>query len=137
VEHAMNAPTIPVLRPESLVGEALTMANAANARVLLVRFPSGRWMAVERTALERYGEADGRGRKLADVLAADWLPTIHPDQPLDEAIAPVQGRPLVPVVSRIDPGRLEGVLTLDDVLEAYREAGEESDGSRPSVPSRG
>jgi chloride channel protein, CIC family len=134
VEHAMNPPAFPVVRSESLVGEALAMAASANARVLLVRFPSGRWMAVERSQLERYGEADGRGRKLSDVLTADWLPTVHPDQPLDVAIGFAQGRPVVPVVSRVDPGKLEGVLTLDDVLETYREASEDEHSSSHSVP---
>lgn len=134
VEHAMNPPSFPVVRSESLVGEAIAMANSSNARVLLVRFPSGRWMAVERSQLERFGEADGRGRKLSDVLTADWLPTVHPDQPLDVAIGFAQGRPVVPVVSRVDPGKLEGVLTLDDVLETYREASEDGHGSSHSVP---
>jgi CIC family chloride channel protein len=133
VEHAMNPPTFPVVRSESLVGEAVAMANSSNARVLLVRFPSGRWMAVERSQLDRFGEADGRGRKLSDVLTADWLPTVHPDQPLDVAIGFAQGRPVVPVVSRVDPGKLEGVLTLDDVLETYREASDEAHGSSHSV----
>ncbi|MDE3136101.1 MAG: chloride channel protein [Acidobacteriota bacterium] len=134
VEHAMNPPAFPVVRSESLVGEAIAMATSANAHVLLVRFPSGRWMAVERSQLDRYGEADGRGRKLSDVLTADWLPTVHPDQPLDAAIGFVQGRAVVPVVSRVDPGKLEGVLTLDDVLETYKEASNDSRGSSHSVP---
>jgi CIC family chloride channel protein len=122
VEHAMVEPSFPIVRSESLVAEAMAMANSANARMLLVRFPSGRWMTVDRGQLDRFAEGDGQGRKLADVLTADWLPTVHPDQPLDVAIGMAQGRPLVPVVSRVDPGKLEGVLTLDDVLETYREA---------------
>jgi CIC family chloride channel protein len=134
VEHAMNPPAFPVVRSESLVGEAIAMATAANASVLLIRFPSGRWMSLERSQLERYGEADGRGRKLSDVLRADWLPTVHPDQPLDSALGIAQGRPVVPVVSRVDPGKLEGVLTLDDVLETYKEASGDSDSSSHSVP---
>jgi hypothetical protein len=116
------------------VGEAIAMATSSNARVLLVRFPSGRWMAVERSQLEHYGEADGRGRKLSDVLTADWLPTVHPDQPLDAAIGFVQGRAVVPVVSRADPGKLEGVLTLEDILETYKEASDDSRSSSHSVP---
>jgi CIC family chloride channel protein len=128
VEHAMNPPSFPVVRSESLVAEAMAMANSANARVLLVRFPSGRWMTVDRPQLERFSEGDGHGRKLSEVLPTDWLPTVHPDQPLDVAIGLAQGRPVVPVVSRVDPGRLEGILTLADVLETYREASEAEGG---------
>ncbi len=122
VEHAMSSPAFPVVRSESLVGEAMAMANSANAKLLLVRFPSGRWRVINRQQLEQYGEGDGQGRKLADVLTTEWLPTVHPDQPLDVVIGYTQGRPVVPVVSRVDPGKLEGILTLDDVLETYREA---------------
>ena len=59
---------------------------------------------------------------------------MHPDQPLDSALGIAQGRPVVPVVSRVDPGKLEGVLTLDDVLETYKEASGDSDSSSHSVP---
>ncbi len=134
VEHAMNPPWFPVVRSESLVAEAVAMAKSSNARVVLVRFPSGRWMALDRAQLDRYDQGDGHERKLASVMAADWLPTVHPDQPLDSAISFAQTRPVVPVVSRADPGKLEGVLTLKDVLEAYRQAEDEGgDGSRPPV----
>jgi len=135
VEHAMSAPWFPVVRSESLVAEAMAMAKSSNARVVLVRFPSGRWMAADRTQLERLDQGEGHERKLASVMTADWLPTVHPDQPLDSAIGFAQSRPVVPVVSRADPGKLEGVLTLKDVLETFRQEEEEEagDGSRSPV----
>ena len=134
VEHAMNQPWFPVVRSESLVAEAMAMAKSSNARVVLVRFPSGHWMAIDRAQIDRFAQGDGHRRKLADVLTADWLPTVHPDQPLDSAIGHAQSRPVVPVVSRADPGKLEGVLTLKDVLEAYRSAQDgDGDGSRSPV----
>jgi CIC family chloride channel protein len=134
VEHAMNQPWFPVVRSESLVAEAMAMAKSSNARFLLVRFPSGRWMAIDRAQLDRFAQGDGHKRKLAEVLTADWLPTVHPDQPLDSAIGFAQSRPVVPVVSRADPGKLEGVLTLKDVLEAYRPGHDgEGNGSSPLV----
>ncbi len=135
VEHAMNPPPVPVVRSEMLVAEAMATADSANAASLLVRFPSGRWVALDRTELLRFFEGDGHTRKLADVLAGHWLPTVHPDQPLDSALGLVQGRPLVPVVSRVDSGKLEGVLTLDAVLNAYRDASlDPGNGSSAAVP---
>jgi CIC family chloride channel protein len=128
VEHAMTSPRVPVVRSESLVGEAQAMAGSADARVLLVRFPSGRWSAVTQEQLAKFGEGEGRGKKLSEVLGASRLPTLHPDQPLDEALGAAQQGPVVPVVSRVDPGKLEGVLTLEDALSTYREAQEEEGG---------
>jgi CIC family chloride channel protein len=128
VEHAMTAPRVPVVRSESLVAEAQAMTASADAQLLLVRFPSGHWSAVNQDQLAKLGEGEGRGKKLSEVLAAHWLPTLHPDQPLDEALGAVQQGPVVPVVSRVDPGKLEGVLTLEDALSTYREAQEEEGG---------
>jgi chloride channel protein, CIC family len=133
VEHAMSEPWFPVVRSESLVAEANALARSSNARFVLVRFPAGHWMAIDRSQLDHFAQGDGHQRKLADVLTGDWLPTVHPDQPLDMAIGFAQSRPVVPVVNRANPGKLEGVLTLKDVLEAYRQAEEDADGSRPSV----
>ncbi len=133
IEHAMNPPSFPVLRSDSLVSEAMAVANTSNARTMLVRFPTGHWMALQRDDLARLAGEDGR--RLSDVLPKDWLPTVHPDQTLDSAIGFAQVRPIVPVVSRMDPGRLEGVLTLEDVLETYRDASAEVEGgSSSSVP---
>jgi hypothetical protein len=42
------------------------------------------------------------------------------DQSLETALRLLGTRPLLPVVHRADPGRLEGVVTLDDILAVYR-----------------
>ncbi|HEV2387190.1 MAG TPA: chloride channel protein [Candidatus Acidoferrales bacterium] len=120
IEQAMRPPELPVLGAEKQVEEALAAMTAANATAVLVRFPAGRWVVADRDQLERRAQGDGRGRRLADVLPRDWVPHLHPDQPLDAALGPAQARPLLPIVSRADTGKLEGVLTLDDVLGAYR-----------------
>jgi chloride channel protein, CIC family len=43
---------------------------------------------------------------------------LYPDQSIETALRVLRGRPLVPVVHRADPGRLVGVVALDDVLRA-------------------
>lgn len=52
------------------------------------------------------------------------LPSLHPDHPLETALQYVERWPLVPVVSRADFRKLEGVVTQRHVLERYREFGE-------------
>lgn len=120
IEQAMRPPSLPVLGAERSVEEAMAAAESANAPAVLVRFPAGNWAAVARAELGRQAQGDGRGRKLADVVGPDRVPRLHPDQPLDAALGPAQTRPVVPIVNRADPGKLEGVLTLEDVLAAYR-----------------
>ena len=42
---------------------------------------------------------------------------------LDTALRYIYDWPLLPVVHRADFGRLEGVITMPDILRAYRKAG--------------
>lgn len=66
--------------------------------------------------------ADGSGdRKLAQLLNGPVFPHVHPDQGLDLALERMGENQLeiLPVVSRADVHRLEGIVTLGDVLDAY------------------
>jgi CBS domain-containing protein len=47
------------------------------------------------------------------------------DQSLEEALRALGDWPVLPVVSRADLSRLEGVLTLPDILRAFRDASSE------------
>jgi CBS domain-containing protein len=48
------------------------------------------------------------------------LPVVHPDHSLDTALRRLGDAPLLPVVHRAEPGRLVGVITIDDILAHYR-----------------
>ncbi len=48
------------------------------------------------------------------------VPQLYPDQPLDEALRIIGDWPLLPVVNRANVEKLEGVLSLDDILRKYR-----------------
>jgi CBS domain-containing protein len=54
--------------------------------------------------------------------AAEKLPHVHPDHALGVALERMgsSGYKVLPVVSRTDVRHIEGVVTLDDILEAYR-----------------
>ena len=54
------------------------------------------------------------------------LPVLHPDHPLDMALRYANQWPLVPVVSRADLHKLEGVVSERDILNRYRAFEEES-----------
>ena len=62
------------------------------------------------------------GSAAADSEAAAKLPHVHPDHAVGIALERMgtSGYNVLPVVSRIDVRRLEGIVTLDDILESYR-----------------
>ena len=69
---------------------------------------------------------EGKGDlTLGSVLAGRKIPFLHPDHSLHAALRYVDRWPLVPVVSRANFRKLEGVISQDDVLRCYRESGEE------------
>jgi CBS domain-containing protein len=59
---------------------------------------------------------------LANVLPGTRLPRLHADQSLDLALRLIRDAPLLPVVHRADARHLVGLLSLDDILAAYRRA---------------
>src|SRR5437764_12860304 len=65
-----------------------------------------------------------REANLGSLLPIRRIPDLHPDHSLETALRYVDRWPLVPVVSRADFGKLEGVISQRDVLERYRAFGE-------------
>jgi hypothetical protein len=53
-------------------------------------------------------------------LPTERLPYLHPDYPLEMALRYVYQTPLVPVVSRADFRKLEGLISSEAVLNKYR-----------------
>jgi CIC family chloride channel protein len=66
-------------------------------------------------------EGDGAEKKLSDLVNAMVFPHVHPDQALDLALERMGTNQLeiLPVVNRGDVHKLEGIVTLRDVLDAY------------------
>jgi chloride channel protein, CIC family len=69
--------------------------------------------------------AEPRVPFIPEVTAADVdfkgpLPLIFPDESLEEVLRWAGDWPVLPVVNRADLGKLEGILTLADILRAFR-----------------
>jgi CIC family chloride channel protein len=124
VEDAMRPPEGPIVDGEKSVEQALREMDRQEIDDLLVRLGSGGWSSVTRQQLVELA-ADGKGAaNLISLFASQTVPYLHPDHPLDTALRHVDRWQLVPVVSRADFRRLEGVISQRDVLERYREFGE-------------
>jgi CIC family chloride channel protein len=120
VEDAMRKPDMPPLQASDTLARALEIAETSIEDVLLVRFPTGRWAGVARKDLPAMAAAHPPEAHLREVLSTARLPVLYPDQRLDDALRFIQGHPLLPVVSREASRKLEGVLSLPDILAAYQ-----------------
>jgi CIC family chloride channel protein len=123
VEDGMRAPEAPVLSRTDSFRAAFQKVSNRSEQYFLVKRGRGFWGVISREVIQQQN-ALGKGEQaLSSQLRDSPLPWVHPDQPLDMAMRLVSGWPLLPVVSRANPENLQGVITLDDILEAYRISG--------------
>jgi len=119
VEDAMKPPG-PVLDSESTVQDAFQQIQKAGSDIFLVRMAPSGWASVTRELLQRFVGEGKNALTLGSTLPTQRLPYLHPDYPLEMALRYVYQTPLVPVVSRADFRKLEGVVSSEDVLSKYR-----------------
>ena len=123
VEDAMRALRTPLLTGEEPVKVALRELEQSTEPLLLFRSPDGSWRGVTRKKLADLAEQGDTDLPLKNAVAQNSLaPLLHPDHPLDTALRHIYDWPLLPVVHRADPAQLLGVVSLPDILSAYRRA---------------
>ncbi len=124
VEDAMQPVEGPVLEAGTTLEKALAEVDHTESEHLLVRMSPSGWSTLTRQQLVDMA-AQGKGASnLGSLLPLRHVPYLHPDHPLEMALRYVDRWPLVPVVSRADFRKLEGVVSQRHVLERYREFGE-------------
>jgi chloride channel protein, CIC family len=109
-----------LLPAEITVQEALQQVSAGGSRTWLVTDPRGVIGVVNLSQLERE-QAEGANKKLSELVDALLFPHVHADQGLDLALERMGANhiEILPVVNRADVHKLEGIVTLRDVLGAY------------------
>ncbi len=108
--------------PASLtVREALERTRSSRFHAWPVMDEDGVVGVLRRPALESAADAGRAEDKLTDLLDSIDFPHVHPDHPLHLALErmSVTQVDILPVVSRADAHKLEGVVTLRDVLDSY------------------
>ncbi len=131
-EDALQPVSVPILNGKDTLWNLKTLLGgsdeAKSASALLVRCSDGLWYAATRTELQRImdevstQDSTGAQETLEDRLGSERTPMIFPDQMLASALPHFRRWPLLPVLNRAMRGALEGVLTLDDVLQRYQRA---------------
>jgi len=122
VEDAMRQPGFTPLQASDTLARTLEIAETSTEDILLVRFPTGRWASIVRNELPAMAAEHPPETQLREVLSTARLPILHPDLRLDDALRFIHGHPLLPVVGRAGSRKLEGVLSLPDILTAYQRA---------------
>jgi chloride channel protein, CIC family len=123
VEDAMRAPRTPLLTGEEPIRVVLRELEQSTEPLLLFRLSDGVWRGVTRKKLAELADQGDAELPLKHAAPQDGVaPLLHPDHSLDTALRHIYDWPLLPVVHRADPAQLQGVVSLPDILNAYRRA---------------
>jgi chloride channel protein, CIC family len=119
VEDAMQPPPDAILDARETVDQARSHVQNAESDLFLVRLDPSGWSSVTQEALKLFAGEGKAEMTIGSVLPGERLPYLHPDLPLETALRYVQRAQIVPVVSRADFRKLEGVISRDAVLSKY------------------
>lgn len=108
------------LPAEITVQEAVERVRSSGVRTWLVGDQRGVIGVINLTRLEQ-DLTGGEEKKVGDLVNPLLFPHVHTDQGLDLALERMGSNQLdiLPVVNRADVHKLEGIVTLRDVLDAY------------------
>jgi CIC family chloride channel protein len=120
VSHAMR-PANDILRAEMTTKEAFEKAQISGLRAWPVISEVGLIGMVTKAALEKAVTDGISGSTLTDLIGKQGFPHLHSDQSLTVALERMgaAGLDALPVVSRADVHKLEGIVALQDVLKFY------------------
>jgi len=113
-------PASDYLSGEMTVREALEKVRSSHVRSWLVMDERGVIGVINRFNLEQQS-VDGADKKLRELVDPLAFPHVHADQSLDLALERMGANQIeiLPVVNRADVRKLEGIVTLRDVLNSY------------------
>jgi chloride channel protein, CIC family len=134
LEDAMQPVTIPVLQGSETIPDTLqSLAQYEDLKsipIFLIHCSDGLWYTAKREELEALTENQPEGQEattptssaatLTEHLGPERTPILFPDQPLSSALPHFQRWPLLPITNRAIRGSLEGVVSLQDVLNRYQ-----------------
>jgi CIC family chloride channel protein len=139
LEDALQPVTFPVLQGSETIPDTIKSfaqyENSKTAFVVLIHCSDGLWYAARREELEALfshstavssGEspdaasADRSTLTIQGALGSERTPILFPDLPLSSALPHFQRWPLLPITNRAMRGSLEGVVSLQDVLNRYQ-----------------
>lgn len=116
VEDAMRPAKGMVFRRDH-VADLFREAEATAVPQLLLWQRGEGWRLVSRDEVRELNSSDDSP---PEIPSKGPVPQLYPDQHLDEALRVIGEWPIVPVVNRANLEKVEGVLSVDDILRKYR-----------------
>ena len=116
VEEAMR-PGNGIVFSEDHLADMFREAESATTPQFLFWQRVGGWRIVTCDELRQLKPGESG---FAEIPSRGPVPQLYPDQHLDEALRIIGEWPVVPVVNRANLEKLEGVLSLGDILHKYR-----------------
>lgn len=117
VEEAMRPGNGIVFREDHMADMFREAELGGTAAQFLFFQREGGWRIVGRDDLRQLTAGESGA---VEIPSKGPVPQLYPDQHLDEALRIIGDWPVVPVVNRANLEKLEGVLSLDDILHKYR-----------------
>ncbi len=110
-----------ILSSRMTVQEALEQARSSDSSAWPVTDGRGVAGIIDLDTLQKALAGGGEAKRLTELLDAQNFPHVHPDQSFHLALERMGAAHLdvLPVVSRADVHGLEGIVTLQDVLDSY------------------
>jgi chloride channel protein, CIC family len=125
VEDAMRPVNAVVCEPGDSIPDIAKRAEEQPDVALLLRVKPGEWWILDREDVIRMAPDASPTTTAIRVKSKGPLPYLFPDQTLSEALAVMADWALLPVANRANLAKLEGILTLEDTLMAFRKAPKE------------
>src|ERR1700723_1413345 len=120
VEDAMRVDAALVLERSDSVADALKRLEGKEGLLSFLRLRPGEWNFIERSELHRFAADTSQSHTVEEINSKGPLPFVFRDMSLEEALHWAGDWPALPVLSRADLSKLEGLVTLDDILKAFR-----------------
>src|SRR5712675_3314106 len=114
-------PATEILTADMTIQDALEKVRDSTLQALPVSNERGVAGIIKLAALEKaVGDGDSQ-KKLIDLIEGEEFPHLHADQSLTVALERMgaAGLAALPVVSRVDVHKLEGIVELQDVMKLY------------------
>jgi chloride channel protein, CIC family len=120
VEDAMQTDALIIVEAVDKVPEVVKHLEGKANGLLFWRVRPGEWNVVDREDLMRLAADAAQAHTISEVRSKGPVPFVFRDMSLEEALHWAGDWPALPVLSRADLSKLEGAVTLDDILGAFR-----------------
>ena len=121
LEDALRPVDLPIIKGQQRIADVSQLISESYASAFLISLWDGSWYAMTENELTSVCATSNSDTPLERVLPAERTPILFPDMPLDSALHHFPRWPVLPIMNRASKGRIEGIVTQNDVLHCYQQ----------------